>query len=187
MKIAGRKKYISQAHESSIDTGLSFEESLCGTNAVHLAMKLNSSFLTLPENHYCNFIRDWYIFAVPLRIQNRLIGCISIIAKENCINQELALIAELLSYKISNELREGEIKKSTAGYKVKLTKKQTDVLKVLATGCTDKCAACELGISLGTVRYHKTNIFKNLNVESCIQAVVKALKLEILSLDDIEM
>ncbi len=141
----------------------------------------------LPENHYCDFLRNWYMFSVPMTMKKTNQGCISILSKENCINREIALIVELLSYKISNEYKNRKELNNADLSHIKLTDSQIRVLKILAMGYTDKCTAMDLGISLGTVRYHKTNIFKKLNVESCVQAITTALKYGIITLDDLEL
>lgn len=149
-------------------------------------MKLKCSFYTLPEQHFCNFLREWYIFSIPIKIENAIGGCISIISKGNCITQEFALIMQLLSYKVTNELIKSK-NNTTLSSDIKLTKRQLEILKTLARGYTDRSVAMELGISLGTVRYHKTNIFRKFNAESCIQVIIKALKSELISLCDIEI
>ncbi|EPR13268.1 helix-turn-helix transcriptional regulator [Ruminiclostridium papyrosolvens] len=187
LKLFGRRKLLSYAQESLIQTGTSFDELISGTNSIDLAIRLNISSYMLPENNYCDFLRNWYMFSVPIMTKNENRGCISILSRENCINQEIALIVGLLSYKISNEYKKRKKINSTNLCDVTLTDSQIRILKVLARGCTDKCAAMELGISLGTVRYHKTNIFRKLNVESCVQAIMKVLKYGIISLDDMEL
>ncbi|AEY66339.1 LuxR C-terminal-related transcriptional regulator [Clostridium sp. BNL1100] len=186
LKLFGRKKLLSYAQESLIQTGTNFDELISGTNSIDLAMRLNSSSYMLPESNYCDFLRNWYMFSVPIKTKNENQGCISILSRENCISQEIALIVRLLAYKISNEYKKRKIN-NTDFCDVKLTNSQLRILKVLARGYTDKCAAMELGISLGTVRYHKTNIFRKLNVESCVQAIMKVLKYGIISLDDMEL
>lgn len=187
MGIYGKKILLSYAKESFIEIGTSFDEAIRGTNTVHLSMKLNHSFYMLPENHYCDLLRAWYMFSVPIVINKMNQGCISILSRENCINREVALIVELLSYKISNEYKILKKSNSTNLKNIKLTDSQIRILKVLARGSTDKCAAMELGISLGTVRYHKTNIFRKLNVESSVQAITKVFKYGIIPLDEIEI
>ncbi len=187
LKLLGSKKLLSYAQESQIQIGTSFDELISGTNSVDLAMKLNCSSYMMPENHYCDFLRNWYMFSVPMTTKTINRGCISILSRENCINHEIALIIELLSYKISNEYKNRKKLNNADLSDIKLTDSQTRILKVLVQGYTDQCTAMQLGISLGTVRYHKTNIFKKLNVESCVQAITTALKYGIISLEDMEI
>ncbi|WP_024834246.1 response regulator transcription factor [Ruminiclostridium josui] len=184
LKLFGNKKLLSHAQKSLIQTGTSFDELISGTNSIDLAMRLNTCCYMLPENNYCDFLRKWYMFTAPIMTKNENLGCISILSQENCINQDIAIIVRLLSYKIFDEYKK-RIKVNNTD--VKLTDSQIKILKILAHGCTDKCIAMELGISLGTVRYHKTNIFRKLNVESCVQALMKALKYGIISVDDVEL
>lgn len=187
LKLLGSKKLLFYARESLIQAGTSFDELISGTNSVDLAMKINNSAYMLPEDNYCDFLRKWYMLSVPIASKKENLGCISILSRDNCINQEIALIVQLLSYKISNEFKKNQKINNNYLCDVRLTDSQIRVLKVLAWGCTDKCASVELGISLGTVRYHKTNIFRKLNVESSVQAIMKALKYGIISLDDMEV
>lgn len=188
LKIEGNKKLVKQAQKSLITLGLNFEETNCGTNAINLSMMLNRIFYTLPEQHFCEFLQDWYIFSIPIIINTKIEGSLSLISKENCINQEYASIIKLMAYKISNEIVKRKNEHiSILGSNISITKRQLEILKLLAKGNTDMSIALELGIKIGTVRFHKTNIFKAFNAESSIQVIVKALKLGIISLKDIEI
>lgn len=53
----------------------------------------------------------------------------------------------------------------------KLTRRQCDILKLIATGSTNKEIGRSLGVSEATVRTHTTAIFKILNVTNRTQAV----------------
>jgi DNA-binding CsgD family transcriptional regulator len=171
-----------------INMGTCFEESFAGTNAIHISMKENSIFITTPEQHYCDFLRSWYIMSVPIWDENSSAGSISIISRENLKNQEYSLLLELLAYKISIEMRKRKmVYHSTLRSNIFFTKRQLEILKALAHGWTDMYLASLLNISIGTVRFHKTNIFRKLGADCCMQAIIKALKLGLMSLDDIEI
>jgi len=58
---------------------------------------------------------------------------------------------------------------------MRLTDRQTDILKWMAKGSTNEFIANELRISVNTVKYHKKRIFKQLDSESASQAVAIAI------------
>ena len=69
----------------------------------------------------------------------------------------------------------------------KLNKKQIQVLKYSAAGLTETGVALNLNISVNTVKYHKRNIYKKLGVNSLTAAVVKALKKELIILEELKI
>jgi DNA-binding CsgD family transcriptional regulator len=58
-----------------------------------------------------------------------------------------------------------------------LTPREIEVLRIVASGKADKEIATALGISVRTVRYHVSNIFRKHNVSTRAQLIVVALKL----------
>jgi len=64
------------------------------------------------------------------------------------------------------------------------SRRQTEVLEKMAQGMTEYAISRELGVSLDTIRFHKKNIFKKLDVNCTVQAVVKGLKGNHISLND---
>lgn len=58
-----------------------------------------------------------------------------------------------------------------------LTKRQRDILKLLENGLSNKGIARELSISDGTVRIHISTIYRVLNVQNRVQAVMKSKEL----------
>ncbi len=58
----------------------------------------------------------------------------------------------------------------------KLSDRELDILKCLVSGDSYKMIAANCFISMGTVRSHINNIYKKLHVNSKSEAVVKALK-----------
>ena len=66
-----------------------------------------------------------------------------------------------------------------------LNLKQRHLLKLLASGYTEEAAAFELNISQSTVKYHKKKIFNKLKVDCTVRAILEALKMNLLSMDDI--
>lgn len=56
------------------------------------------------------------------------------------------------------------------------TKREYDVLRLVAKGYSNKAVARELGITLSTVKTHLRNVFRKLDVEDRAQVIVKAIK-----------
>ena len=63
---------------------------------------------------------------------------------------------------------------------VRLTLRETDVLRLLARGLTYTQVSDQLGVSLNTVTTHVKNIYSKLNVHSGRAAVWRALELRLL-------
>ena len=64
---------------------------------------------------------------------------------------------------------------------VALTSRETDVLRLLARGCTYSQIAERLGVSLHTVATHVKNMYRKLDVHSARAAIWRALQLRMLS------
>jgi NarL family two-component system response regulator LiaR len=76
----------------------------------------------------------------------------------------------------------------TVGPKIKdlLSDREMEMLKLLATGMSNKEIAGKLCLSLRTVKAHMSNIFTKMNVASRSEALVEALKKGLLTLEDIK-
>lgn len=61
-----------------------------------------------------------------------------------------------------------------------LTRRETDVLRLLANGHSNREIADQLGTSEGTVKNHCSNIFSKLGVRDRTRAVLRALQLGVL-------
>lgn len=61
-----------------------------------------------------------------------------------------------------------------------LTRRETDVLRLLANGHNNREIALQLGTSEGTVKNHCSNIFSKLGVRDRTRAVLRALQLGVL-------
>ena len=59
-----------------------------------------------------------------------------------------------------------------------LTRRQRDVMRLLALGRSNKAIAQELDLAEGTVKVHVSAIFKALNVTNRTEAVITAGKIE---------
>jgi NarL family two-component system response regulator LiaR len=67
-----------------------------------------------------------------------------------------------------------------------LSDREMEMLKLLATGMSNKEIAASLCLSLRTVKAHMSNIFTKMNVASRSEALVEALRKGLLTLDDIK-
>ena len=77
----------------------------------------------------------------------------------------------------------GTVEAKVAGL---LSDRELKILKVLASGMSNKQIAEKLSINLRTVKAHMSNIFTKMNVASRSEALIKALRLGLLTLEDIE-
>jgi NarL family two-component system response regulator LiaR len=66
-----------------------------------------------------------------------------------------------------------------------LTPRETDVLRHIVRGVSNKEIAAALSLGEETVKTHVTHVFQKLHVENRAQAIVQALKRGIVSLDDV--
>ena len=62
----------------------------------------------------------------------------------------------------------------------KLTKQELCVLELVAKGMVNKEIAEELNISIATTKAHLESIYKKLNAHNRVQAVVKAITLQLI-------
>ena len=67
-----------------------------------------------------------------------------------------------------------------------LSERETEILKLLATGMSNKQIAGRLYLSLRTVKAHISNIFNKMDVASRSEALVQALKMGLITLVDIK-
>ena len=62
-----------------------------------------------------------------------------------------------------------------------LTKREVEVLTLIASGKTNKEISAELVVSPGTIKAHSSNIYRKLDVSNRTEAVSRARELEILT------
>jgi two-component system, NarL family, response regulator LiaR len=73
-----------------------------------------------------------------------------------------------------------------AGASEVLTARETEVLRRVALGLSNKDIAAALGVGEETVKTHVTHVLSKLHVENRAQAIVQALKRGLVSLDELE-
>ncbi len=170
----------------NVRIGSSFLEESIGTNAVSLSMKLNRPINIIPKYHYCNILSNWHEYCVPI-MHDEIWGYITLVMTNQLLAPELMVITNLICYKIFNEyIKSGQKSEFPQGKNLGPNAKQLAILKLMSRGLTDYSIARETKLNISTVRYHKQNIFRKYNVSSSIEAVIKALKLKHLSVDDID-
>lgn len=172
-----------------ISEGSSFVEESIGTNAIAISMKLKKAVYTLPQHHYCDFLRTSHIYCTPLWTNEKILGYLAITTTDKSVKKEMFAITELLRYQIINEFKKFEFLKPLVSENIfiRLSDSQLRVLKFLAKGLTDKAVVLESGLSFDTIKYHKKNIFKKLNAKCTLEAVIKAFKLNLISIDEIDI
>ena len=67
-----------------------------------------------------------------------------------------------------------------------LTAREVEVLRYLALGWDIAHIATEMGLSPHTVRNHSTNLRRKLDVTSSLEAVMAALRMGLLTFDDVQ-
>ncbi len=61
--------------------------------------------------------------------------------------------------------------------KTQVTKRHIDILQLMAEGYREKDIADKLGVSLMTVNFHKSSLYKGLGVNNNVSAVITAIDL----------
>lgn len=164
--------------------GVSLTEKSCGSNAVSLALQLRESIYFEPKDHYCDIFSEWYCFAIPLIIDEGVKGCLAFSSVGQRISNEMIAIVKLLARNIMIELRHNS-GDSQIPIRAVLTEQQLHILKLFAQGMTSMAVALEMKLSENTIKYHKKKIYKVLGVRSIAEAVGKAVKMGLFSIDNV--
>lgn len=151
---------------------------------------MNQSVETLPQQHYCAFLNTSHLYAIPLSLQTGRV-CLALITSERKIVRELSALTRLMARNIRQEFSLIHLQQTNAvdpadTAAVVLGEKQRAVLLCMARGMTDKAVSGELGICIDTVKYHKRNLYRLLDADCGVRAVVLALQKGLISLDEID-
>lgn len=179
LDILYNKKIYKDIIGLGVRRGTSFKEESCGTNAISLAMKLKELIYLKPEEHYCDIFKQWYCIATPLCIDNDIVGYLDISTVKHNMADEMIGFIDLLVYKIVNEYKKEMDLEFQENFE-KLTDKQIEIIKKSAGGYTELAISMELGLKPATVKYHKKEIIKKLQVKNFQQAIAKAIKLNLI-------
>ncbi|AGB41870.1 transcriptional activator of acetoin/glycerol metabolism [Halobacteroides halobius DSM 5150] len=176
-----------QLDKSSIKMGVSFSEESSGTNAISVAMDSKEEVYLTPEQHYCDFLQQWYCFALPLYFNKEIIGYLDVSTISFKLKQELMGIALLLRDNIIKDLKVHKklVSSQQKNFKRKVADKQIKIVKFLAQGLTEQEVAQELSCSKSTIKYHKKKLFAYLDVGCTREAIIKALQQGLIKLAEI--
>lgn len=168
---------------SMFESGHSLNEDSFGTNAVLFANNIGKPIWFYPEHHYCYGLKTLSSFSIPIIIENNIIVNLSVMGKNQSLNKNIIRTAssmvKLLIYNLKKNDYWGETNSDI------ITNKQEYILHCLAEGYTEQAVAYKMGISVNTIRDHKKVIYKKLKVNSTCEAVVKAIKLGLLDINNI--
>ncbi len=168
------------------ETGVSFSDESIGTNAITLAKLLKRPVYIYPAFHYSNKLKNLHEYCIPIIHKGKIHCYICVISLSNPIMNALIGLLELLAINIYSE--SSQINYSGCeelNLFQKLTEKQNMILEMIAQGFSDEQISQELKLSLPTIKYHNQLIFKKLNANSRVDAVVRALMLNELSFYDL--
>ncbi len=163
--------------------GFSFAEECAGANGVSLALTLRKPAWTLPEQNYCTLLSRFSLYALPPSDALAVSLAIVTTARQPP-DWPLAMLAQL-SQGMVLERRRGDAPARPETRPADLTRRQKMVLLRIARGLTDQAVAMELHISPDTVRFHKKRLYRLLDSDNAVTAVVRALQGGVLSLEEI--
>ncbi len=185
LDLAGTKKIKKQLLSKGIKRGFSFSEKYIGTNAVSLVSQTGQPVYLDSKYHYCNFFKKWYSFALQLKKDGKITGYLCIMTVNKCLKRNIIIIGKLIAYIMTT--RHNINRKNEFNRIYKLSKRQVQILKLIGSGLTEKATAAQLKLSTSTIKYHKKVLLNRLNVNSSIEAIIRALKLGLISVDDIKL
>ncbi|HEX2927237.1 MAG TPA: LuxR C-terminal-related transcriptional regulator [Ruminiclostridium sp.] len=161
-------------------SGVLYSEESIGTNAVSIAKIHNSPVCLYPEFHYCNMLKKWYEYCVPVKRNGFTDAYLSVVSIQYPISRALKGFIDLLGFNLQKDYSEVNYKATKP-----LTEKQVMMLKMIAQGLSDEYMSQQLHISLATVKYHNQEIFKKLNAVGRVDAVTRAILNNDLTLFDL--
>lgn len=182
-KLVGDINFKNDLKTKGINIGTSLKEKYSGTNAVQLAAKINKPVYMLPGHHFCKPLNSLYSLAYPIKNNEEINGFINLISKDG-ISEQIIYLMELFSSNIS--LKSNNKHKLKNNDKINdLSCNQRYILKKLANGYTERALAEDMHLSKSTVKYHKKILFNKLDVTSKIELVIKAMKIGLLSFEEV--
>ena len=167
--------------------GFCFEETHAGTNAAALSVKTREPAWTAPRQNYCSLLTGCALYSVPAPAKHLSVILALITTQKQLSGWPVALLRQLIC-SMDLAIRQTPTPPRQANRPaIRLTVRQRAVLQYIAQGMTDRQISLELHISQETVRYHKKNLYHLLNAENAVQMAVTALRLGLLSLEEITM
>lgn len=178
-----------RSEHGQVLTGYSFAEHHSGTNAVGLSLDLHRPVYTLPDQNYHSSLARYTVFARPAYLGKERFGIA--LLSERSKNGEVSkvtvfMILQLIEYVLQLDTSLDAAHSWRGNPKqASLSRRQREVILMIAAGMTDKELASRLGIGLDAVRYHKKQLYTRLHAVSNVDAVVKALQLGVVNLEEL--
>ena len=170
-----------------IEAGFCFAEAHAGTNAAALSIKTKEPAWTAPRQNYCSLLTGCALYSVPAFDGRRSITLALITTQKQLSGWPVALLRQLVCSMDLALQQASPPSRQADKPAVRLTARQRVVLQYITQGMTDRQISLELRISPETVRYHKKNLYHLLNAENAVQMAVTALRLRLLSLEEVIM
>ena len=168
-----------------LEPGFCFAETHAGTNAAALSVKTGEPAWTVPQQNYCSLLSGCALYSVPAPTGHLSVILTLITTQKQMSGWPVALLRQLIC-SMDLALRQASPPpRQTGRPAIRLTGRQRAVLQYIAQGMTDRQISLELHISHETVRYHKKNLYHLLNAENAVQMAVTALRLGLLSLEEV--
>jgi DNA-binding NarL/FixJ family response regulator len=103
----------------------------------------------------------------------------ALIVGETVLNPEVC--EQILNY--SSQFNRKTVRRDMSNI---LTRRETEILKLLAQGMSNKEISLNTNLSLRTIKGYLANLFAELNVESRLEAVIKGLQEGIITTNDLK-
>ena len=150
-----------------------------------LSIRHSEPMWTFPQKNYCSLLTNCTLYSAPFTPDRSSVTLAIVTNRKQISDWPPVLLRQLIS-SMSLELRQvtrSHIRQKTES--IHLTARQRTILLRIAGGMTDRQIAADLHITQETVQYHKKNLYRQLDAENAVRAVVKALQLGLLSLEDL--
>lgn len=156
----------------------------CERTYQNLIYNYNDSIESFFQDEYINSNSNHPIICIPLKLEDVFLGVLyledttnQVIFNNHIIELIVIFIKQILYI---DNFQSSLFNKDDEDMSInKLSKREIDVLELIAKGKSIKEISDELYIGVSTVKAHSTNIYKKLGVSSRIQAVIKAKKLNL--------
>src|SRR5262249_21681277 len=124
-----------------------------------------------------NWVRYWPLFD---RLQTQLQEAMDRGSYRMRWEKGQALSLDTIKTYLQRELRTSSDVVAEAAHQQVLTARESEILRLMAAGMTNRQIAAQLVIGAGTVKTHTLNIYRKLEVANRTQAIVRAQALGLL-------
>ncbi len=175
-------------YRMNIGNGSCFQEEVCGTNAIALALRMKSMTVIKGEQHYCKLFKDWTSVAALIKSPGGdIIGCLDIsMHSQEKLGHTAALvqlatkhIERIYAEKLAAEiLPEVVISPELLSRFDTLSRREKEVFRLLAEEKTIGKIAEEIGINFDTAKTYQKRVYKKLGARNRIDCLKKARELD---------